>query len=254
MSEEQIKKDAQFIAGIYNYCDRWCEKCSLWDKCSFFASLIKNKQSPENEQFNENFWTEFQIVLNQALGILTKIVREHDLSLSSENIENILAKGFDESTETNPPLLRLALHYATSVDDWVRSAETLFAEKENEIDDILMLGVDSESTTEEYQRVTNAKKIIRWYQHQIHAKLKQALFKENEPAPSQNVIRNFDGIAKVALMGMDRSIAAWIQLCDIFKAKTDDILTILLQLDRLRKLTEQEFPHAREFKRPGFDE
>jgi len=64
---------------------------------------------------------------------------------------------------------------------------------------------------------------------------------------------NFDGSAKVALIGIDRSIGAWEKLQGHFKEKKDNILHILLHLDRLRCKTEQEFPNARSFKRPGFD-
>ena len=26
-----------FILGIFNYCDRWCERCTLSGRCSVFA-------------------------------------------------------------------------------------------------------------------------------------------------------------------------------------------------------------------------
>ena len=37
--EDFIKNvnDPKNIPGIYNYCDRWCERCSFTDKCSNYA-------------------------------------------------------------------------------------------------------------------------------------------------------------------------------------------------------------------------
>lgn len=63
-----------------------------------------------------------------------------------------------------------------------------------------------------------------------------------------------NGSAKVALIGIDRSIGAWGEMRNYLPDKDDRILTILLHLDRLRRKVEQFFPEAREFVRPGFDE
>src|SRR5688572_14788934 len=30
-----------FIVGIFNYCDRWCERCTLTNRCRVFASLAE---------------------------------------------------------------------------------------------------------------------------------------------------------------------------------------------------------------------
>lgn len=40
MDKEQMKKLAEnpkFISGIYNYCDRWCERCPFTSRCMNFA-------------------------------------------------------------------------------------------------------------------------------------------------------------------------------------------------------------------------
>ena len=41
MDKEKLKKllkDERLIPGIYNYCDRWCERCSFTSRCLNFAS------------------------------------------------------------------------------------------------------------------------------------------------------------------------------------------------------------------------
>ena len=30
-----------FIVGIFNYCDRWCERCPLTNRCRVFADLAE---------------------------------------------------------------------------------------------------------------------------------------------------------------------------------------------------------------------
>ena len=65
--------------------------------------------------------------------------------------------------------------------------------------------------------------------------------------------KDSDGSAKVALIAVDRSIAAWSKLLRTFPERETETLEILAHLVRLRREAEQEFPHARAFVRPGFD-
>jgi hypothetical protein len=58
----------------------------------------------------------------------------------------------------------------------------------------------------------------------------------------------------VALIGIDRSIAAWRLMQLSLPDRSVSIVPLILQLERLRKRIEKTFPEAREFVRPGFDE
>jgi hypothetical protein len=98
--------------------------------------------------------------------------------------------------------------------------------------------------------------VIRWYQHQIHVKLKRALHSaQDEQFEILNEFpKDSDGSTKVALIGMDRSISAWGKLLKYFSDQKKSIMNIISHLERLRKRAEKEFPDARAFVRPGFDE
>jgi len=60
MDKEELKNMANnpdFIPGIYNYCDRWCERCAYTSKCFLFAT--EKKQFPDDgakDISNEAFW------------------------------------------------------------------------------------------------------------------------------------------------------------------------------------------------------
>ena len=58
----------------------------------------------------------------------------------------------------------------------------------------------------------------------------------------------------IALISIDRSIAAWGVMLRGFQTKEDEILEILVLLEKMRKNVEKKFPDARSFVRPGFDE
>lgn len=251
---QQPEQPTQFIPGIYNYCDRWCQRCPLTAKCSFYATLVKEHAPGSTDRANESFWKEFQTVLGQALQVLTQLAREKGLDLESVSIATLLRDDGPPVDKSEHPLLRQAKQYALSVGDWLRTEQALLEAQKKQIQEYLQIGIPSKELARNFRVTRDAVDVIRWYQHQIHAKLKQAIFKEDDTHPAQFHIRDFDGIVKVALIAMDRSIAAWIHLSDVFPDKSDTILTILLQLDRLRKATEKAFPKARRFKRPGFDD
>ncbi len=97
--------------------------------------------------------------------------------------------------------------------------------------------------------------VIRWYQHQIYIKLMRAIRGklEEKPETIDAYAKDSDGSAKVALIGIDRSIAAWGEMRNHLPFHDNDILAILSHLNRLCRKVEKVFPAARAFIRPGFD-
>jgi hypothetical protein len=119
------------------------------------------------------------------------------------------------------------------------------------------LGIHEKQSRDTAARITDAIEVIRWYQHQIYVKLMRAL-SSRQDLIMEEIDADFpsdaDGSAKVALIGMDNSISAWGKLHDSFPAQVDGILDILMLLEKLRRKTENAFPEARAFVRPGFDD
>ena len=73
-------------------------------------------------------------------------------------------------------------------------------------------------------------------------------------AAADHVQEDGNGSAKIALIAIDRSMAAWHAMEMCLPGKSDSIAPIVADLERLRWLLEEEFPDARGFMRPGFDE
>jgi hypothetical protein len=65
--------------------------------------------------------------------------------------------------------------------------------------------------------------------------------------------KDSNGSAKIALIGIDRSLSAWGELAAQGEEQGAAIGTIVNYLARLRAMVEKEFPRARVFIRPGFD-
>ena len=116
------------------------------------------------------------------------------------------------------------------------------------------MGLSGHNPEREVMDLKNCVDVVRWYQCQINVKLVRALMQEEQQDDGEDGFpSDSDGSAKVGLIGIDRSIAAWIEMCEQFPDERDGIIDVLVLLDRIRKRTEQDFPRARSFVRPGFD-
>jgi hypothetical protein len=97
--------------------------------------------------------------------------------------------------------------------------------------------------------------VVRWYQPQVWVKLCRAAsgILHGELEDGEYALQDANGSAKVALLGVERSIAAWAALLTHFPDQEPRILDLLATLTRLLRQVEASFPDARAFLRPGFD-
>lgn len=255
---QKLANDPNLISGIYNYCDRWCERCSFTSRCMVFAVSEQQFDDPAAHDLNsEAFWKGISETLRVTIEMLHELAQEQGIELDSVDVEADMDEHQRiQETARNHECARAAAVYADMVDAWFDAAEDLFAEKEDELNLRVRLDVLGDDPHAEAARISDAVEIIRWYQYQIEVKLLRALqgAMEEWPAILEDYPKDSDGSAKVALIAMDRSIAAWGELYQHFPDRQDDVLDLLVHLDRLRRRTEQEFPAARAFVRPGFDD
>ena len=246
MNRDRLKKlaaEKRFIPGIYNYCDRWCERCPKTSRCLNFSISEEEFSDPEAHDIrNEAFWRKLSEILGETLELLREIAKEYEIELenldSMDDIEDIKAK---DAAAENHLLCRAAKSYSKMVEDWFKEREKLFFEAAAVAD----AGVDLEEAFE----------VIRWYQYFIAAKVMRAVRgkMEEEEEGCDEFASDSDGSAKIALIALDRSIGAWAVIPRYNHPHAEEVLEIISFLDRLRQAIEQTFPRARSFIRPGFD-
>jgi len=252
-------KDPRYITGIYNYCDRWCERCAFTSRCLTYAMEKEDFGDMATRDLNNKaFWEKLHSIFQQTIDMINELAAERGIDLSSLDIESASNENSRRLHDAkNHELSLSAHHYSEIVDSWFESEYSLFEQRQDELNTMLKLGIGGAELDAEAAGINDSVEVIRWYQHQIYVKLMRALTQEElvdaqeEDNTSQ---RDSDGSALVALIAIDRSMGAWGKLQEYFPAKTDSILDILLHLDRLRRMTEKMFPDARNFKRPGFDD
>lgn len=255
---KKIIANPKFISGIYNYCDRWCERCPLTSRCANYALCEEEFANPEARDINnEAFWQKLTEVFRLTLDMLKETAEREGIDLNSLDVETAAKKEkLKEKTARNHECSRAAKTYVKMVDNWFISAKGLFEEKEDELKLKVHLEIPDANAPAEAASIKDAIEIIRWYQHQIYIKLTRAIHGELDERPEilDDFPKDSDGSAKVALIAIDRSIAAWGNMRKHFPKRGDDIIDLLVHLDRLRRKIEKVFPAARAFVRPGFDE
>jgi hypothetical protein len=97
--------------------------------------------------------------------------------------------------------------------------------------------------------------IIGWFETMIPAKVHRAIRGLAEGwSQDRDWPADYDGSAKVALLGIERSHAAWLALVERGIAVHSEVASFIEDLVWLNDALERVFPNARAFVRPGFDE
>ncbi|RJQ62092.1 MAG: hypothetical protein C4530_05360 [Desulfobacteraceae bacterium] len=261
MKKEDILKLAEngdHIPGVYNYCDRWCERCPFTARCLNFKMSEEKFGDPETRDINSSaYWEEFGETFHETLELLKEMAEERGIDLESDSEEGCQGSlgGDDESDTVVHILMHMSRSYLSMVDDWFESYsgfEDTEDEPETDSGAVSSLHFSEEDTAVFKDSV----EVVRWYQYQIHVKLRRALCSaEDEKSMAlDDCPRDSDGSAKVALIGIDRCIGAWGKILKMFPAQKEKTLAMISLLKRLCIFVEKEFPKARTFVRPGFDE
>jgi hypothetical protein len=263
MDKEKIKKlaqDSRFIKGIYNYCDRWCERCSQTSRCMNYAIGEEELPDQKMRDINNNvFWNKMSKIMQTTIKMINEIAVSEGIDLDKiidssdyEKEENYL-----EEVSENHEICRMAMEYIKITDEWIDGVKDIFVEDNRK--DIYHELPSAREYGFEGETLDDVLEIIQWYKPQIYVKLKRAVRGSIEEKGNDFDERNqhasdSDGSAKVALIGIDRSIAAWGLINRMFfKFHNHDTGKIIVHLGLLKKKVEIGFPDARSFIRPGFD-
>ena len=245
MNKNELIKEAKkskYISGIFNYCDRWCERCQFTSRCLNYKIGKENYSDLEKHDISTaEFWEGFANLMKDTLEMIQDMVKEMDIDLESIETDKS-EKGAENVFHLTS---EMANKYISLVDDWFDSTKYVYEDSE--------LYQKLNNSKEAVVKFDDITQIIRWYQMQIYVKLQRALDGE-ETDFSEDFPKDSDGSAKVALIGIDRSIGAWTKMLKFFPDRKIKLLKIISFLKRLCSIVEKTFPKAREFVRPGFDE
>lgn len=251
----ELASNPDLISGIYNYCDRWCERCPLTSRCLVYATEKEDDYSSlTHDLTNEAFWRKLGTIFQETRDMIAEWAREADIDLNrTEDEDDPTQRKRKRQQVDNHPLANAGKKYANDASDWFRELDQIV-----EVSDTWASGRATERDVDSAEWLEDAREVIQWYQYQIAVKIMRALSARIDEQQIDPELAEFpkdsDGSAKVALIGIDRSIGAWRLMQLSLPERESSIVPLLLQLERLRQRIEKTFPEAREFVRPGFDE
>jgi len=155
------------------------------------------------------------------------------------------------------PLVQLCKQYEGIVLPFFESSlPKELVDKNRELINHLHMGLQTEdNVVHTMANCGDCEEIIQWYVFFIDIKLQRALQGlEDETVNDDDYPKDSDGSVKVALVAIERSIAAWLLLYQLLPVCEDSALKALALLSRIKNGALEIFPAAMQFKRPGFDE
>ena len=221
-----------FIVGIFNYCDRWCEACAFTSRCRVFADVAESEAllDPGLKAI-----VEAPGLPQEAPPPMPPWLREL-IEEMNEAASTVAADSDDEPPRRRPPRAHRAIEkrakrYCFRVYPWLRVRQYAASDPADPC------------------------AVIGWFHSMIPAKVHRAIegLAEDEPE-ERDWPADHDGSAKVALLGIERSHAAWLTLVEQGVVSDGEAAPFIADLVWLGEALEQIFPKARTFVRPAFDE
>jgi hypothetical protein len=261
MDKEQLKKlaeDPRFIPGVYNYCDRWCERCPFTCRCMNYAVSEDEFDSPESKDItNQAFWDTLHGIFLATLEMVKETAEEMGIDLNAIDREEYAEQEkLVHKMVKDKPYTKAAHAYADMVNKWFDSNQDLLKNKAEDLLTLAQAEIPGTRIDEDALKIQDCLEIVRWYQHQIYVKLCRASsgMIRGELEDVEYFPQDANGSAKVAIIGIERSIASWGGLLQQFPDQENLILDVLVALKKLLRQVDAAFPDARAFIRPGFDE
>ena len=146
MDKERIKELAanqNFISGIYNYCDRWCDRCIFTSKCMNFA--ISEEQFSEIDSLDithDAFWKKLEETFKLTLDMLKEFALKNKINLDSIDLKAGINKTKKLYEKSENKITNTANEYIEIVNKWFKSEEDIFRDKENELKKVEKQGGD----------------------------------------------------------------------------------------------------------------
>ena len=204
---------------------------------------MEQEDAPTDEERdinNEAFWLKLANIFAQTQVMLREKAEEFGIDLDAVDDESIRRQMQERRDAVHAQdLVQLAESYAKAVGKAIDGKEDFAGSIEEEM---------------RYELL----EIVRWYQLFIAVKIyrgSDAKTDEDEGVDDdlrESVLYEKNGSIKIALIAVDRSIAAWSGL--LTSENHNQVQALISLLKTIREKAEEEFPNARDFIRPGFDE
>ncbi len=229
-----------FIPGVYNYCDRWCERCAFTSRCRVYAM-------------------EMAVRIDGVSG---------ELARAAESLPGDPAEEWpvDLAVETEPDdeddeeldqsmLAHDVAHALAEVHPLTEAAESMNTLAKPLLDAVTARMAAGGQQTE---ALRDALEVLDRHRNFVVAKVRRALSGRDDPPILDDDGRPFasdaDGSAKVAYLACAAMRDAAQRLALLDPDLASRVARFTQAADRVLELLDATFPGHRDFRRPGLDD
>lgn len=227
---------SHYISSLHDYCDRWCDRCPLKQKCAYIQGKLNMSENEESIKMlaweSKQYGLEMderakEIMAPQQIADVEEGLEADEVVLAATEFKNVM----QPLLEDFPYWTHMAMDHARETASGMRKATEVL---------------------QEVRLIDRCRDTLCWDFIFIGAKVRRAVAGKLLNQKDSNIQSDSNGSAKVAMISIKRSLEA---LKTIFSIKPDEDrflipLSILSKIDNLMK---QKFPAAGLFVRPGFD-
>jgi hypothetical protein len=264
---EKVVKPERFIPGIFNYCDYWCDRCPFTQRCRNFAMGKQLEREAKGIRVGDDatqqaFWEQLAGKLRDSA--MTG-AGEGWMDNSADPCDREIDKEYTQREEAHRkavdahPLVGLAHTYMLKATDWLKVADGDLKRVGQDLLRAARESVIGDDFEEQALSIGDMIEVVAWYHTLIPPKVGRAVGGLLESQQDDGVLSDYrlddaNGTGRVALMAIERSMAAWLRLREIVPEREDGIIEMLALLKRIEYGLHAALPGAKAFVRPGFDE
>jgi len=245
----------QYINGIFNYCDRWCERCPLASECGNYAPYFTGSAEEllKRDKKNRQFWSGVDGRAAEVLAFTEKMAKAQGVDVSDVEVIDARKKFdlFQGEAKTNE-VLRVGRKYEDQVDDWFDDAAEKYPLRAEDIA-VSELKLAADTPFKNVEEINNMIEVVFRYQLQIYLKLSRAFFSKGKEELGEQQGEDSNGAARLIVEFIDRSLVGWHVFYNSFNEEQTSILPSMFTLLSIRNRILKEFPVVMAFKRVGFD-
>ena len=227
-------RDLKLIPGIYNYCDGRCPRCPFTERCLTYLDTQELKGAGDGQRSVADTIGDS---LQRTMEMLAEAARRDGIDLDALDEDDEAPVGADLDRHRQDPLAAHAREYGQLAWRVGRAVAPIAAARDD-------------------ATLVEAVETIEWFSSIISSKLYRAICGQAEGwEGAENAQTDFNGSAKIALIGIGESRRAWSVLMEAGRATADGVpARAVSMLGALEAAVHERFPRALEFVRPGFDE
>lgn len=282
-----------FIPGIFNYCDRWCEKCRFIRQCRVGAVEADEVRDEDVDEVAPERVEGHDERMQRMLDDLHRMQEEQRKKREADEPEaEEEGDGFDDEEDDDEeddfdfeaafeepseeemqayrkrreelraqvkahPLTNLSETYMELCDEWLEEHEE--ALRARGIDLHRRAGQQLVPLPPEGLVLHEAVEEVSWFKTMLPVKTNRCISGKIEDPDFMErigldpVMSDENGTAKLVLHILDRCETAWTTIAELWPEQAGATVPVLELIRRHRALMKQEFPLAERFIRPGFD-